>query len=352
MFEVFFTLSQAFQMMTLAPCLLVIIYLLLTTPNKRMVAVPVAYFISLGCSLLMPLLTGILSHNSALLEALKLGESFGTALSYLFIIQLITGSIASSYYLILAVPAIGGSGFIIASQISDEMCISGACLPSSYGIVYYNMFSSSLIFMLLIFFISRSFSSLPDTDKRKKHKYWLIIALVGMNLILLLLNLAKISFSLGEDAYILSESTIRLSFIYIVLTSMLRVFTDSFADIKPVLARKTTLSAREEEIAQKIEKMMIEGKIYRELELSRVKLSDMLGIKEHQLSAIISVAFKKSFSEYINYYRIEESKQLLKEHGHSVTAISYDVGFNSLTSFNRVFKEMTGLSPSEYRSRG
>ncbi len=57
-----------------------------------------------------------------------------------------------------------------------------------------------------------------------------------------------------------------------------------------------------------------------------------------------------SFSELMNQFRISEARQLLEDTDLPVTAISYDTGFRSITSFNRVFKDATGLAPSKYRS--
>jgi two-component system response regulator YesN len=47
---------------------------------------------------------------------------------------------------------------------------------------------------------------------------------------------------------------------------------------------------------------------------------------------------------------VEEAKGRLIGEETPITTIAFDVGFNSIPSFNRVFKHITGLSPSEYRS--
>jgi AraC-like DNA-binding protein len=47
--------------------------------------------------------------------------------------------------------------------------------------------------------------------------------------------------------------------------------------------------------------------------------------------------------------RIENAKTLLLDRNRRISEIAYDVGFQSLTHFNRVFKAMTGQSPSGYR---
>ena len=65
--------------------------------------------------------------------------------------------------------------------------------------------------------------------------------------------------------------------------------------------------------------------------------------------------FKKAtglnFTEYVSRTRTEKAKQLLLNHNLRVSEIAYEVGFQSLTHFNRVFKKIVGQSPTEYRSR-
>ena len=58
-----------------------------------------------------------------------------------------------------------------------------------------------------------------------------------------------------------------------------------------------------------------------------------------------------SFTEYVNRYRINEAGYLLKNSKETVMAIALDCGFDSLRSFNRNFKRVTGMTPVEYRGR-
>ena len=56
-----------------------------------------------------------------------------------------------------------------------------------------------------------------------------------------------------------------------------------------------------------------------------------------------------SFIEYVGRYRINESRRLLSETSLSVLGVAYECGFNSLRSFNRAFKAVNGITPTEYR---
>lgn len=57
----------------------------------------------------------------------------------------------------------------------------------------------------------------------------------------------------------------------------------------------------------------------------------------------------KTFTQFVNEYRIIHSQKLLAEQPMSITEICYESGFNNFSYFNRTFKEYTQKSPSEYR---
>ena len=65
--------------------------------------------------------------------------------------------------------------------------------------------------------------------------------------------------------------------------------------------------------------------------------------------------FKKgtgvNFTEYVCRVRIESAKNLLLNPNLRISEIAYEVGFQSLTHFNRVFKKTVGESPTEYRAK-
>ena len=87
-------------------------------------------------------------------------------------------------------------------------------------------------------------------------------------------------------------------------------------------------------------------------DLSINTLSDMLNVEYYTLSNLINNEAQMSYSSFINKYRIDEAKELiLNPDNNSLTLehLATKAGFNSVTSFNRVFKSLTGLTPSFYR---
>ena len=92
-------------------------------------------------------------------------------------------------------------------------------------------------------------------------------------------------------------------------------------------------------------------KIYTDNLISLSRLANLLNTSTHILSQIINDNKQKTFFELIRYYRIMEAKRLLfKSDELKVSAIAFDVGYNSLSAFNNAFKKTTGLTPSKYRN--
>ena len=80
------------------------------------------------------------------------------------------------------------------------------------------------------------------------------------------------------------------------------------------------------------------------------KIAKVFGYNEKYLSSILHQASGVHFRNLLSFYRITKAKQLLQMHGSrkSMINIAMQSGFSSLTTFNRVFKKMTGCTPSAY----
>jgi AraC-like DNA-binding protein/NADH:ubiquinone oxidoreductase subunit 3 (subunit A) len=101
----------------------------------------------------------------------------------------------------------------------------------------------------------------------------------------------------------------------------------------------------------KIRKYMIIEKPYLDRELTIYNLSDQLRIPRHILSEVINEHMGMNFYNLVNDYRVNEVKERMKSEDMkqlTILAIAYDSGFNSKSSFNTIFKEKTGKTPSEY----
>ncbi|AYZ35436.1 AraC family transcriptional regulator [Chryseobacterium indologenes] len=103
-------------------------------------------------------------------------------------------------------------------------------------------------------------------------------------------------------------------------------------------------------IKTQLENIMVLQEPYLDSELNLIKLAEMLSVSTHHLSYVINTGFNKNFFQYVNEFRVEYAKILLKTDSKlSILGIAYESGFNSKTSFNTTFKKVTGLTPSEFK---
>ncbi len=116
---------------------------------------------------------------------------------------------------------------------------------------------------------------------------------------------------------------------------------------------KSGLSIENAEMYQKkLLSIMESEKPYMNSNLTLGDLAALLSISSHNLSEIINTKEKKNFFDFINHYRIEETKRELinpKKGNLTILAIAMDAGFNSKTSFNTLFKKYVGMTPTQYR---
>lgn len=87
---------------------------------------------------------------------------------------------------------------------------------------------------------------------------------------------------------------------------------------------------------------------YRE-EIRMETLATMVGMTPNALSRFFKQRTNRSISSYINEVRIGQATQLLIENTMAINEVSYKCGFNTLSNFNRTFKSVKGMSPTEFR---
>ena len=114
-------------------------------------------------------------------------------------------------------------------------------------------------------------------------------------------------------------------------------------------------SAQSKAYLSQLFRFMEQEKPFLEEGLTLKDLAERTGISLRDLSRIVNEKLHKNFNDFINFYRVEEAKQLLLLQGEkemSILDIAFEVGFNSKSSFNSVFKKQTGMTPSFFKKKG
>ena len=124
-------------------------------------------------------------------------------------------------------------------------------------------------------------------------------------------------------------------------------------EIQPVKYEKSGLKEKDAKAYLKIlTAYMEEEKPYLNSTLTIEEVAKTLDIPRHSLTQIINQKLGKNFYQFVNDYRVEESKKRLLDPANqplTLLAIGYDSGFNSKSSFNTIFKRATGMTPSQFK---
>lgn len=102
---------------------------------------------------------------------------------------------------------------------------------------------------------------------------------------------------------------------------------------------------------KRLKYFMEEERVYLKPDITLKYLADKLDTSSNNLSWLLNQVHQESFYDYINKYRVKEFLKKIdqNEHrSHTILALALDVGFNSKSTFNRVFKSVMGTTPKEY----
>ncbi len=102
-----------------------------------------------------------------------------------------------------------------------------------------------------------------------------------------------------------------------------------------------------------LKRAMEANQYYQDPDLSLNSLAEKLRLQPHELSRVVNTVFKKGFPDFINEYRVLEAARKMQDPAYdnmTLLGIAFEAGFNSKTTFNRIFKQMTGKSPTEYKN--
>ncbi len=102
-----------------------------------------------------------------------------------------------------------------------------------------------------------------------------------------------------------------------------------------------------------LKKGMETNMFYQDAELTLSSLAEKLEMQPKELSRIVNTGLKKNFNDFINEYRVRDIVLKMQNPAFdhiTLLGIAFDAGFNSKSTFNRIFKQMTGKSPVEYKN--
>lgn len=195
--------------------------------------------------------------------------------------------------------------------------------------------------------------------KAGHHKRWLLGLIMSFSFCWITVIVVNTIHSvLGFNPHILPlfhtiQSLSFLLFFYVITFFSLRypVIFDP-KDRREQIKEKLNLSDRDiEEFKNSIERL-IKEEFYLDETLKLRDLSRTLGLHANVLSCLINEEYCMNFSEFLNSLRVDHFLRLLPNMNpetDGVLTLAYESGFSSKSTFNRVFKNKTGKTPSEFK---
>ncbi|QEC78425.1 ABC transporter permease [Mucilaginibacter ginsenosidivorax] len=207
--------------------------------------------------------------------------------------------------------------------------------------------------------IAHFYQRLKFNDMSDRYRYefrWLYRLLTGFGMLWLLWvpYVATDYFyyhnQLKIDAYYPLFLLLAALFIRISAVSFLR----SEVAVPLPAVSKPLLPAELKQKAVWLRKTIEAGLLYQDADLTLGSLAKKVDLHPHELSRIINTVLKKNFNDFINEYRIREVTRKMQEPAYdrlTLLGIALDAGFSSKSTFNRTFRQMTGMSPAEYKNQ-
>lgn len=192
-------------------------------------------------------------------------------------------------------------------------------------------------------------------EQRRVARFWFVL-LAG--LFFLMLDLVELSNTRLNRHQIFMLMNASICLIGTSVTAGLSFF--HALSIKPKLAcisdpipdapRYSRLIPQENALAKKLN-CFIGDAGYLQPDLTISKLAEQLECPEHHLRKLINQSLGyTNFNAFLNHYRIEVARKRLVETSLPVLTIALDIGFGSIASFNRAFKDIVGITPTVYRT--
>ena len=240
-------------------------------------------------------------------------------------------------------------------QEMDFLTVQGYEATDFLYLKYYihelTLFSIIVYFLLTIYrLISAYRRETPDENRKKLFVFlWFITGLFGLVIISVLV--ARLFFPADLGEYII------ISIITLILYSLsFKIMRDSIFFQKKQFEKKYLKSVlddkQKEQILNRIKQVMKEKKYYLDPAASLPGLAKIMNRSPNHVSQVINECLNLTFFDLLAKYRIEEAKRIMHDPAHrsdTILGIAFDVGYNSKSTFNKAFKKITGMTPSEFK---
>nr|WP_298999017.1 helix-turn-helix domain-containing protein [uncultured Allomuricauda sp.] len=183
--------------------------------------------------------------------------------------------------------------------------------------------------------------------KTTNAEFWAVTIVICVSIIWLAYNTTQYT------SYIVGAFSFSFTF-YITLTIWffkVKKIPVAFSTTEKYADKKIEVKEAEQ-ITQHLNALMRSETLHKNPNMKLKHLAEKLEISPHYLSQLLNDNLGKSFSEYINSWRVETAKELIKNNDQfTLEAIGLEAGFSSKSSFYSTFKKLTGTTPATYKKQ-
>ncbi len=236
--------------------------------------------------------------------------------------------------------------------------------PSLFATRAVNTVGNYLIdFMLLAFSLGAVYWTVKDWRndliEGRRILRWLFVSLLGIIIFLVVVSENFLDFT---DRYYAQSQHITIYVVAVFCITMALLMTNFdytlLGDVIEKVGLRETSLPDDKDIAIDLDDFrhqFIEQKLYRQNGLTIAALADKLSMPEYRLRGLINKHLGyRNFSAMLHHYRIEDASQTLADRSQKnipILTVALNVGYNSITPFNTAFRDLKGLTPSEFRKK-
>lgn len=340
------SLFEVLALAGLFQSLYILIYITLRAGRYSRAIVAIGFFFCLSLAFAADFTSSVLPEARAYLIDIRWFFWFyGAPFGVLLILQIarIKEALPLSVYWILCLPIVFWGAIKAYLHWTTE--VDEAVIAAHYSLA--GLISGTLCLTALV---QRKGYLVPQPKATlQKERWWLVLVSSVTLSLFLLLTLFHTAGIVQENTYILLRQLYGIVFAYLAATSLLRIYPQALDLAKTPHILTMTFKDGQGELSRKINDLINVQKVYQEESYSRADMARELSVPEHVLSAYINQRYGKSFPALMNERKIKDACRLLRETSEPVAIIASEAGFASLTTFNRVFKEIMNTTPSAYR---
>ena len=334
-----FTLPEILSLLGLAQSVYVLVYMLFRSGSLASAIIPSLYFSFMGAAFFLDAAAARWADGFAQYDAFQWLFWFsGIPLGALLIFQIanIHERPRPKYFLLLLlIPITFLPGYLM----------------KEVNFIYASGLVVGALSLLAIWLRRDLLDGLHGSNRFGRERFWLIMALIALNTAFLGFTFLYLSHGLGTAQWLLVRTVLGIAFVYIAATSLFRIYPQVLMKPSAPVVEPPPVSADDKAIISRLEKLLKDEKIYQEPTYGRAELARELGVGEANLSRIVNQHYAKTIPQLLNELRVEDAQKLLVETDAPIQNVFEESGFNSITTFNRVFKDLAGEAPKEYRAR-